>query len=78
MNKRMKVKKLQQATMHLQKALDLFAEIGEDHSDNRFLTSDANYYKEQVADLISCDHGQAGLEPFVRILIQKVSTGEIR
>lgn len=75
MTRRQKIQKLAQAVSHLKKALALLTEISEDPSNSYFLTADAGYYKHEVAEMLSCDHGQAGLAVFVEILINKVALG---
>lgn len=70
-----KIKKLERALEALKKAEALFREVAEDQTTPspypHFLTADAQYYQAEVGQLVSCDHGEAGLEPFIERLTKK-------
>jgi len=58
----------QKTAKHLQEAQKALLEIGSDH--HNWSSEDAKYYNHQIAELLSCDDGQAGMESLIRRLEQ--------
>lgn len=66
MTKKDKLNRLAKAANHLRSAAFALHEIVEDKSNNHFLCEDAGYYLAQIQELITADHGQAGLDVLIR------------
>jgi hypothetical protein len=58
----------QKAAKALHEARNALQEIGCNH--NNWSSEDAKYYSHQIAELLSCDDGQAGIEALIRRLDQ--------
>jgi len=69
MTKKYKLTRLAKAANALRTAQNALEEIVTDKGDNHYLCEDARYYLQEIQTLLSCDHGQGGLDA----LIQKVN-----
>jgi hypothetical protein len=68
MTKTEKLVKLAEAANALEKAVKALREVQNDKTDNHHLCEDARYYADSIAELLSCDHGQGGLDALIRSL----------
>ena len=66
LTKRGKLEKLAQAANALRSASYALSQIADDKSDSHYLCEDARYYQQEINDLLSCDHGQGGLDALIR------------
>jgi hypothetical protein len=73
MTKKDKLNRLAKAANALRTAADAMRQIQDDKSDNHYICEDARFYLTQIQELISCDHGQAGLDALIHKVNQQVS-----
>ena len=58
--------KYKKAAKALETAKKELEEIGVDWQN--WGSGEATYYADQIAEMLSCDHGEAGLEPLIEAL----------
>lgn len=73
MNKNKKLAKLRKALSALEIAQSALKEVANDTSDNWYLCPDALHFLGKVEDIISCDHGEAGLRHLIEELDRRRS-----
>lgn len=57
----------------LREAEKALREIGADW--RNYTSDEAKYYASQIAELISCDHGESGLESMVKFMEKRTGSG---
>ena len=75
MTQSQKLEQLARAHNALQTAADALRKIRDDKTDNHFLCEEARYYLTEIEILISCDHGQAGIDPLIASLEKRINHG---